>query len=162
MSFFSITGTRERILWSSVQQLSVLSVKIQLHDDDQLYPASRVYKNQNLAAYLQWYKDQKKTKAQLTNKPEKEGAGHLVTEIDMLGSMPSSRRGIYRRRGRSHRLALDTRAGRAKGQLQLWAIPSWQVCGLQTDFLFLWMGAIFSPSTVLLRRPHQQILAMFA
>ena len=105
----------------------------------------RVYKNQNLAAYLQWYKDQKKTKAQLTNKPEKEGAGHLVTEIDMLGSMPSSRRGIYRRRGRSHRLALDTRAGRAKGQLQLWAIPSWQVCGLQTDFLFLWMGAIFVP-----------------
>ena len=42
------------------------------------------------------YKDQKKTKAPLTHKPEKEAVGHLVTEIDMLGSMPSSRsrRGI--------------------------------------------------------------------
>ena len=34
------------------------------------------------------------------------------------------------------------------------------VCRL--TFYILWMGAIFSPSTVLLRRPHQQILAMFA
>jgi len=37
----------------------------------------------------------KKTKAPLTHKPENEGAGHLVPELDMLGSIPSSRRGIY-------------------------------------------------------------------
>ena len=72
MSFFSITGTsRERILWPSVQQLPELTVKIQLPDDDQLYPAIQSLQKSKPCRILTMIQRSKENKGPSTNQRKK-------------------------------------------------------------------------------------------
>ena len=120
MSFLSIMGTRERILWSSVQQLSELSVKIQQHDDNQSYPAIQSLQKSKpcrILTMIQRSEENKGPADQQTRERRGRTPGYRNRHA-WIDAQQSESQG-YRRRGRSHLLARDTGAGRAKGQLQL-------------------------------------------